>query len=242
MPRVGQCRYASTSLRKRRAQVAITLSATPDTMMMGMETDTEMSLPSEPLCEAIVEQKTSDELEARLTDLSEQLAGKPLKHIIPKLRNGKHPGTIKFVAAYDRNLQRSKELRKEIQREIRHEKRIAEQAAPATAIETDRRRRLSMLARATKHRGGDKLLEQLLGREKELSLFWAAAKLAALEVRSRAPTDKEVAIAFTKLTGEPCTKDQARGRRKILAKLNELPGVWLPLEAGSRPVGCHSRG
>jgi hypothetical protein len=202
-------------------------------MMAGMETDNEMSLPSDPLREAMVELETSDEREARLASSSEQFARKPLKHIISKLRAGRHPATIKFVANYDRALQRGKELRKETEREIKREKQIAKQAAPATAIETERRLRLSMLERATKYRRGDKLLEQLLGREKEFSLFWAAAKLAALEIRSRAPTDNEVAIAFTKLTGEPCTKDQARGKRKIVSKLNEHPGVWLPSEAGS---------
>lgn len=201
--------------------------------MASMGTDNEISLPSDPSREAIAEQETSDELEARLASSSEQLARKPLKHIISNLRAGRHPATIKFVANYDRAMQRSKERRKEIEREISREKQIAKKAAPATAIENERRRRLSMLERATKHRRGDKLLEQLLGREKEFSLFWATAKLAALEIRSRAPTDNELAIAFTKLTGEPCTKDQARGKRKIVSKLNEHPGVWLPSEAGS---------
>lgn len=179
------------------------------------------------------EAEVDQELTRRLERLSAELASKPLKQIIPILRRGKHPGAIRFVENYDRQLRRQREISRQVKKELEREKKAAEQAAPETAVKTERSKRLAALERATKYRRGDKLIEQLLGREEELSIFWAAGKLAALEVQSRAPSDKEIAIVFKRLSGKPCSRHQARSKRQIVERLNQHPGVWLSLEVSS---------
>ncbi|GJE53918.1 hypothetical protein [Methylobacterium thuringiense] len=163
----------------------------------------------------------------REVEISERWSGKPLKQIISFLRTGKHQGSLMFVASYDRWLQRQKAIRRETENERARELRAAKRVAPQTAIEAEGRTRLKALDRAIKYRRGDKLLEQLVGRSDELTNFWIASALAALNAKLSVATDAERAAEFSQLTGKPCNKDQARSRRKIIERLDEHPGVWL---------------
>jgi hypothetical protein len=134
------------------------------------------------------------------------------------------------VDEYYRKLAGAQERARQRQEELRREKRLAAKEAPGRQIEEVAAERLRWLERATKRPRGDKLLEQIMGREEEITLFWKAIELARLSLK-RDPTDAEVAAQFVQLPGAPATftRHQARSRRKLIDRLNKKELVWLPL-------------
>lgn len=159
-------------------------------------------------------------------DNGRRLSRQPLKQKIDRLRQSTRPSIQIFVADYDRDLIKKKARRRALENEERMARRAAKRAAPSRAIEHEGRKRLRFLELALKYQRGDKLLEQLAGRAKDLTDFWMASKLAALEISSGTPSDRVIAEHFTKLSGTLCNKDQARTRRNIIEKLELHSQVW----------------
>jgi hypothetical protein len=154
---------------------------------------------------------------------------RPLKHIINDLRKGKLETTQLFGKDYDRRRlaeeQRLRESKNEKSREKRQLERDVQE--PEKPIEEEFRRRLKALHLAVKYRRGDKLLEQLVGREKEIAVFWKATALVRFRL-GRKPTDREVGTLFCELQGDakPLNKDQARSKRLLIQALEQKSMIW----------------
>lgn len=151
----------------------------------------------------------------------------PLKQIIPLLRKGKTEAARIFVEDYERKLEITKKRQDEGKAKAKREQRKRAKNDPVNAIEKEAEKRLKSLHVAIKYRRGDKQLEQLVGREKEITEFWKAMKLAELKL-GRQPKDSEIAETFAAIQGEPgsSNKDKARTRRKLIAELENKPLVW----------------
>jgi hypothetical protein len=151
----------------------------------------------------------------------------PLKQIIPRLREGRTEAARIFVEDYERALEKEKKRQEERKAEEKRVERKRAKEDPAKAIDKQAEKRLKALKVAVKYRRGDKQLEQLVGREQEITEFWKAMKLAELKL-GRPPKDSEIAETFASLRGEPgsSNKDKARTRRKLIAELENKPLVW----------------
>lgn len=162
---------------------------------------------------------------------------RPLKQIVASLRHAKHPAVRLFATEYYARLAKRDRRNKEHRNEIAREKRAAKRAEPAQLVEAEGRQRLKVLELAVRARRGDKLLEQLVCREEELTGFWVAIRLAALKSHPRSPTDAEVGALFEGRMRKPCNKNQARTRRKLVAALEKHRWVWLKFVApGLSPI------
>ena len=95
---------------------------------------------------------------------------------------------------------------------------------PATLIEAQYLKRLKVLQLLVSVRDGDKRLEQLHGRESEITLAWKARAIARLRHGLNA-SDAKVAQVYSELSGKPdYTRHQARGHRLLVSQLEEK--VW----------------
>jgi hypothetical protein len=124
--------------------------------------------------------------------------------------------------------QRSRKLRHD--REYQSERRAEKAKAPPDpliAIDREYQLRLKRLRFVFRQRWRDKRIEQLRGREWEISLFWKAMQIARLKRRSGV-SDTVLAAEFTALTSrpEPLTRHQARSFRKLVAQLDSHPFIW----------------
>lgn len=172
-------------------------------------------------------QPESDEvtlLDNRMSKLA-CLARMPEKQIVAHLRNATTPIACLYIADYDRKFRKREQRRRIAENEGRKAERARLRAEPRRKIEEEGKHRLRILVRAIKYRRGDKLLEQLVGRESELVNFWIAMQLAAKQ-KGSVRSDQLIADTFAGLANAACSRHQARSRRKLVEQLERHPGVW----------------
>ncbi|MCP1535698.1 hypothetical protein [Methylorubrum extorquens] len=151
----------------------------------------------------------------------------PEKHLIARLKNPTHPAVQKYVEVRKKQAEKKRRKSNENGNEKKRDSRANYKLSPEHEIAQEAGRRLKALIRAVKWRYGDKFLEQLAGREEELTLFWQSMRLAALQTSGRAPSDHEIATKFSELSRKTYTRHQARARRGIVEKLQQRAGIWL---------------
>jgi hypothetical protein len=169
------------------------------------ETDEDCkTCPFERKCEAVIQKRS------RISDL----AGIPRQPIDPS----------KFYLRKEYLRWHQSDTRKRKLADLEY--RRASRAGPGAAIESEGAHRLKALKRATAARLQGKRLEQLRGRENEVTDAWRA-KAYALVRYGQHVTDAKVANIFEELRpGRSYTRHQARSDRALIEKLEMAPHVW----------------
>lgn len=151
----------------------------------------------------------------------------PEKHLIARIKNPTHPAVQKYLEVRKQQADKNRRKSANISNKKKRDDRANYKISLDYEIAQEAGRRLKALIRAVKCRYGDKFLEQLVGREEELTLFWQSMRLAAMQTAGRAPSDQEIATKFSELSSKTYTRHQARARRGIVEKLQQRAGIWL---------------
>lgn len=93
------------------------------------------------------------------------------------------------------------------------------------SIDPELIRRLRQLKFAASYPYGNKVCEQLRGREAELVSFWRLRQLLEHNF-GYPPSDYQAAGWFQYILDRPCSREQARRRRKLIERLEAMPEVW----------------
>mgnify|MGYP001041607719 FL=1 len=94
-----------------------------------------------------------------------------------------------------------------------------------TSSKSLNRQRLDTLKKATARASGDRFLEKLVGRERDLVRFW----IILTDARKRfgpGASDRVIADHYRRFTGTPMDRNGAFRCRHIIQKLEAAGGVW----------------
>lgn len=122
----------------------------------------------------------------------------------------------------ERSIRRRRENDRTGKQVLRHS------GSPEAKIEVAYRCRLNMLKGAVGFGPEDKRLQQLRGREVEITTFWKNCELAKL-VNGPKPSDSQIATFISNRTGSPLSRHQARNYRILVQKLERAENVWADL-------------